>query len=137
MSEPDCTSTHTSAVEGDYIIYSCQVGYHGAWAPIMEWMTESGGVIPNLSSGSSSVTSSKVRYNAIVMAKSKYNGRRCKCKVYFAFPTVKGPGLATNRPNYTYFYSADPLLVFGRLALGWSISVLRVLGPLRLPSVNN
>ncbi|KAK2174286.1 hypothetical protein NP493_813g01057 [Ridgeia piscesae] len=112
MTAPDCSSTHTSAVEGDYVIYSCQVAYNGAWAPVMEWTTETGGQIPNLATSSSSVTAKSSRYNAIVMAKSKYNGRRCKCKVFFAFPTVHGKACATNRPNYTYSYVAEPLLVF-------------------------
>ena len=97
-SDPTCTTnvTNNSAMEGDYVEYSCEVKYQGRWTPVMEWTNKRGVVqAKNESDGNT------VKYTYVTELTLADNKEVFTCRTYFdeADRLASGPLPAKNIPT--------------------------------------
>ena len=107
--EPQCTPNTTEALlEGEVILYTCNVEYRGPNWPKMQW---SGPLRSIDDVGDDSVNEERAKTSILVTAEMGNNGVTHRCHTYFDAPANPGTDYATNAPAYEYDYNSPPLVV--------------------------
>ena len=114
-SDPVCTGppSDTIFLEDEPIQYSCEITYHGRWAPQMTWTDSSNNIIPSSDSG----TGQTVVYAISVPATPERNGDSFTSTTDFGDTLEPAPeeDEATNVPDYNNVQSFDAVTVHCKL----------------------
>ena len=82
-SDPVCKNnmTDNKGKEGDFVEWSCEVGFKGRWAPAMEWNTTTGLIRSEYEN-----TTDTVMCSFVMQLKPADDGRKFSCRTFFDEP---------------------------------------------------
>ena len=107
--DPICILNLTGiSVEGEFIMFTCQVRYKGELPPVMEWF-DPGSKIPDENIIDESIAGQLTKTSIVIVATPDKLQDVYRCETKFRAPDAPDEGYAGNAPAYTNAFQADPL----------------------------
>ena len=95
-------------LEGEVIMYTCDVEYRGNIRPRMQWSDPLRSIDDIIDD---SVNGERTKNSIFVTAEVGNNGLIHKCHTYFNAPESPSTDYAKNAPAYKYDYTSPPLVI--------------------------